>query len=202
MHDLIQQLANNESVLLMYLADELPLQDRVEVEAMLARDPAMQRELEQLRESNAKAMETLAMLDAVDPMKISDSTTIRRTSRTIRQWQVDRAAATSQQPRVPKLRYPWWAYPAVSVAAASVLLVFLLWWSNGQDNPTIAEQPTRGDFMEWRSQRIADSIELTFGAGEEAKEELAMAEDELASLSQPKDNAEVGSFGIDANTNQ
>jgi len=189
MDSLIQQLANNESVLLMYLADELPPPDRAEVETMLANDPGLRRELEQLQEVHRKAMDALAALDAVDSMKIADATTIRRTSRVIRQWQADRAVAKVPQEEVPKLRYPWWAYPAVSVAAASVLLVFLLWWSSPSDERQLADQQP-GDFSEYRNQRIADSIRLTLSAGEDPqKDDLANAEDELALLTQPGDDS-------------
>ena len=40
MSSLLPQL-NNESLLLMYIADELPAEDRVEVEQMLTIDPGM-----------------------------------------------------------------------------------------------------------------------------------------------------------------
>ena len=39
MSNLLQQLENNEAILLMYLAGELPEPDRVEVEQMLVSNP-------------------------------------------------------------------------------------------------------------------------------------------------------------------
>ena len=49
MKSYLQHLESNEAVLLMYLGNELPEQDRVEVEAMLASDSRLRSELENLR---------------------------------------------------------------------------------------------------------------------------------------------------------
>jgi anti-sigma factor RsiW len=198
MQSLIQHLANNESVLLMYLAEELPPQDRAEVDAMLDRDPAMRRELEQLRETYGKAIESLTMLDAMDPMRISDATTIRRTSRTIRQWQVDRAAANPPQEEVRKMRYPWWAYPAVSVAAAAVLLVFLMWWSSNSEVPELTQNSQQLS-QEGRDTTIAGVITSAISYPEHQKnlDLLADTEDELLALSGSGQNSETGAFWID-----
>src|SRR5258706_8742588 len=48
MSNLLHELENNEAILLMYLAGELPEEDRIEVEQMLAGDPALRAELAEL----------------------------------------------------------------------------------------------------------------------------------------------------------
>jgi anti-sigma factor RsiW len=199
MDSVIQQLAN-ESILLMYLADELPEQDRTEVESMLARDPSLQQSLELLRESHAKAMDSLATLDAVDPMQIADSTTVRRTTRAIRQWQVDHAAATPPQEQVRRMRYPWWAYPAVSVAAASVLLAFLLWWSSGADAPVPSADNSQQQYQD-RDTRIAGTITFAIANPEHERniDSLADTEDELLALSRTGTSNDAGEFWVDSN---
>ena len=72
MSSLLQQLENNEAVLLMYLADELPAEDRAEVEQMLATDAGMRAALESLRDVTRRVDEGLAAADRgplLDPLQ-------------------------------------------------------------------------------------------------------------------------------------
>ena len=61
---MLEQLENNEFVLLMYLAGELPAEDRVEVEAMLSTDPILRAELDRLQSAQEAIGDALARLDA------------------------------------------------------------------------------------------------------------------------------------------
>ena len=65
MKSYLQHLENNEAILLMYLGNELPDQDRVEVEEMLASDARLRAELENLRLTQQLAWDALGSLDAM-----------------------------------------------------------------------------------------------------------------------------------------
>ena len=73
MPSLLQQLENNEAVLLMYLADELPTDDLAEVEQMLANDPGLRAELESLRAAHATVLDGLHELDHQSLPAVSDA---------------------------------------------------------------------------------------------------------------------------------
>jgi len=132
MRSLLHQLENNETVLLMYLAGELPPQDRAEVEQLLADDPGMRAELERLRETVARVETALAELDKTERLPMSADVAGRRVGRMVSQWNADRlaaeasaAAARAARPhRVSK-----WAYPAAAIAACA-LISWGIWWAS------------------------------------------------------------------------
>lgn len=130
MTSLLQQLENNEAVLLMYLADELPADDRAEVEAMLATDAALRAELDQLTRVQDLVMSGLAALDQTVPGVRSESAAVRQVSRAITRWHLERDAT----PRVAPVKQrglriiPWWAYPLT--AAAAIIVAFVAWSEN------------------------------------------------------------------------
>jgi len=137
---LLHQLENNEGVLLMYLAGELPAQDRGDVEQMLAADPGMRAELERLRETVGQVETALAALDASDRLPMSADVAARRVGRMASQWNAERlvaeaaaAAARAQRPhRVSK-----WAYPAAAIAACALISWGIWWASNSGVNSVI-----------------------------------------------------------------
>src|SRR5689334_4872933 len=111
MGSLISQL-DNESVLLMYLAGELPGSDRIDLERRLATDPALAQALANLREAQSRIDDAMRAADATVQLPISREVAVRRVGRAIQQWQIDRhkprAAARERRP----FHLPWWAYPA------------------------------------------------------------------------------------------
>lgn len=137
MPSLLQQLANNEAVLLMYLADELPADDRAEVEQMLQTDANLRAERDHLLQAHRGVMDGIARDDLSLRLPPADLT-LRRLSRRIRQWEVDQ-----QIPEEPELlasrRWPIWRYPAA--AAAAIAIALLVWWSALPDEPFPAAMP-------------------------------------------------------------
>ncbi len=131
MRSLLEQLQNNESVLLMYLAGELPPEDHAEVEQLLATDGGMRRELVKLREAHVGVIDALAAMDRAEPAPIAPAVASRQASRLIVDWNVRRLAAPKPAPAAKGLPYPWWVYPVAT--AASILLAFLVWWGNHPD---------------------------------------------------------------------
>ena len=129
MQSVLNQLENNDAVLLMYLADELPAADRAEVERMLAVDAALRGQLEHLRAAYGSISDALARDDRAARPAVSEAAAVRRVGRAMRQWHARRLAAVpAPERRTSPLRYPWWAYPLA--AAASVVIAFLVWWGN------------------------------------------------------------------------
>lgn len=170
MQSLLHQLENNETILLMYHADELSAEDRAEVEQLLASDVSLRAELDRLRELHASAVVALGGTDMVARLPVSESVAVRRVTRRMRQWQIEHAHAPPPQAPANELRFPWWSYPLTT--AAAVLIAFLVWWGNRSD-PT--QPPSSGyeaiavvgpaDLEEWEAELagnwLIDSFDTT-----------------------------------------
>jgi hypothetical protein len=124
---MIEKLENNEATLLMYLANELPPEDRAEVEQMLATDASMRRDLESLRGTLNETTEIFRRLDELQPMPVVPQVAVRQATRVIQQALTDRAVrATADQAEEPRRSAPRWAYVAAAVAA--LLVGYTAWW--------------------------------------------------------------------------
>lgn len=176
MSSLLQKLENNEAVLLMYLADELPPEDRTEVEHMLAADAGLRAELERLREIYDDVAAALAALDRTTRLVLPESAGVRRVTREIEQWHARRLASPPAAPAVPPLRFPWWSYPLS--AAAAVLIAFLVWWGNTDRQPPqnrYVAMPYNGDFSMPEVDYVAQGWAI--GAAADEPEEFAATND-------------------------
>jgi hypothetical protein len=154
MKTLLQHL-ENESLLLMYMAGELPLSDRTELEAMLARDGGLRAQLAELRAAESSCFAGLAQLDVAEPLG-SVEPSVRRVQRAIQQWQIDLLARPAQQARARR-RIPVLAWSAGSAVAA--VLVFCTWWGfradtgphstlvPPADTGQVADAPSDGDSL-------------------------------------------------------
>ena len=158
MSNLLQQLDSKEAILLMYLADELPPQDRVEVERMLAADPAMRQELERLRDAHDAFDRTMAALDRASRLPVPHGVAVRRVVQAIRQWHAKRLSRPATVPAVAPLRFPWWAYPVA--AAASVVIAFVVWWGNSDRPEQPAEYAFRGGVVDESAYPSTPDMEL------------------------------------------
>jgi anti-sigma factor RsiW len=124
MPSLLEQLENNEAVLLMYLADELPAEDRAEVEQLLASDAGLRAALRELSGMQDQVMSGLAALDAASAPSGSQAAAVRQVSRDITRWNLEGHPEPVVQP-TPRALVPWWSYPLT--AAAAILVAFLVW---------------------------------------------------------------------------
>ncbi len=119
MKSYLQQLENNEAILLMYLADELPPDDRQEVEQMLASDPSLRAELEILRQTQELAFDALRSLDGMTRPVMMPMAAQRRVGDLIRRWinihykPADELVSSSRQ-------LPW---RRIGVAIAASLMI-------------------------------------------------------------------------------
>jgi anti-sigma factor RsiW len=129
----------NESLLLLYMAGELPPEDRAELELLLARDGGLRIQLAALREAQSASYSAMAQLDAADNLRAVEPA-LRQVDRAILQWQVDRLSRPAKVGSGVS-RMPIWAWSGGSAIAA--LLVFCIWWGFHTDNShlTVATQP-------------------------------------------------------------
>jgi anti-sigma factor RsiW len=126
MRSILEQLPDDDSVLLMYLADELPAGDREIVENRLAADPALRAQLEKLRETHELIAQEMSARDQMHPPTVRDQSSLRQVTRQIRQWQTDRAREAAASGPVQHGRPSWWLYPAA--AAVIAIITYTVWW--------------------------------------------------------------------------
>jgi hypothetical protein len=127
MSSLLHKLGSSEAILLMYLADELPRDDRAEVEQMLATDAALRADLERLREVH----EMLAGAMSADGgmSRAADETAVRRVTREMKRHQAELALRPKVEPTDTRRAWPLWTVPLASAAAAMFLFIGL--WGMG-----------------------------------------------------------------------
>ncbi len=124
MKSLLHTLNDNDAILLMYLADELPAEDRAEVEAMLSIDAGLRAELEQLTAMYDQLGGGLAQSDAaLRPNTVRSAQ--RRAMQAIEQWDMRRLLTIPPEP-VKSNTLRWVVYS--SGVAAAVMLAFVYFW--------------------------------------------------------------------------
>jgi anti-sigma factor RsiW len=133
MASLIHELENNEALLLMYLTGELPAEDCIEVEQMLAADGGMRAELVRIESAYQGAMDVLTKLDSDQSAVPAENHAIRQAMRAMKQWQVDRLARQPMVIAPARLKIHTWMYPVGVVAA--LLIGTIAWWGFGGQFP-------------------------------------------------------------------
>ncbi|HEV2296773.1 MAG TPA: hypothetical protein VGR35_23225 [Tepidisphaeraceae bacterium] len=132
MQSLLHQL-ENDAILLLYMDDELSAVDRAEVEQMLGSDAGLRADLERLRGLRDETAAILAAADASARLPVSENVAVRRATRMIWQWQLEKAHAAPVEQPLRELRFPWWSYPLTT--AAALLIAFLVWWGHRSESP-------------------------------------------------------------------
>jgi hypothetical protein len=137
----LEKLDNNEAVLLMYLAEELPAEDRAEIERMLAGDVSLRKQLAGMRLAYETTENALHAVDSLpprggraglEPGSTAEAAAMRRIGRTMRSHLARQIAERPAVAAKRGLRYPWWAYPTAATAAS--VLALLVWWANNSNN--------------------------------------------------------------------
>jgi anti-sigma factor RsiW len=127
MSSLLEQLENNEAILLMYLAGELPEADRLEVEEMLASDAGLRATLAELKSLHDRVGGVLARADAAQILSRRESA-VRQVSRALSQNVQNKSLGVIHYAPGPRRRLPiaWLAYP---IAAAALLVIGMMIYS-------------------------------------------------------------------------
>jgi len=122
MSSFLQNLSNNEAVLLMYLANELPADDRAEVEQMLHNDETLRAQFIELRLLYDSAHAGITSADATAPLP-SGFAAARHVGEAIRDRRAGRPSVDDHDSR---RRFRWLIYPAA--AAALLAIGMVSWW--------------------------------------------------------------------------
>jgi hypothetical protein len=187
MKPLLQQL-ENESLLLLYMAGELPARDREELDLMLSRDGGLRAQLEALRGAQATSFNGLAGLDASEPIRPIEPM-IRQVNRAMQQWQIDRLARPAQ-PSAAGSTIRVWAWSAGSVVAAC--LVFCIWWGFRSDNS--------GTIVSTQPANMPSNLVAQATGGDSLASRQASTVDGPANSSAPSDAVQI--VTVDSNTQQ
>jgi anti-sigma factor RsiW len=127
---------NKKSLLLLYLAGELPAEEREQVDRMQATDATLRAELEKLSGAVDSFESGMALLDA-RPVP-AESLMVRRIGSAMRRHIADRLVEAEPAPARRNWNASRWAWPA---AAAAILVVSLGYWGMQPDgrvkNPAI-----------------------------------------------------------------
>jgi hypothetical protein len=174
----IETLTDDSQILLLYLADELPPEDRQAIERRLESDPALAFSLDQLRSTYLEIEEGLAELDKHSGLPVTADAAARMVGREIRKRM---ATPRVVAPTAPA-RGGWRIRPFVipGAVAASILVAGLVWINHGPtlDKPGVLPAPTQ--YVH------ADDVDLFRGSFTPPVAELA---DVLGSASARKDAA-------------
>lgn len=133
---MLNELHNDESVLLLYLAGELPAEGRAEVDRRLAAEPPLREALTRLEAVHGAVADWFKQADAAvvadDEGRGRSAAAVRRVSRAFVQRRAAedaaKAAAAKNESMWPKSLLPRWAYPLTAAAAIIVGLLSLVQW--------------------------------------------------------------------------
>lgn len=132
MSTLLNQLQNNEAVLLMYIANELPPTDREEIENLLKNDDQLRTQYESILLAYETSESLLEKADKTIRSRGSFAAA-RMFGDLIRQKHAPEASSVDEKIEYHRRVSLWW-YPVV--AAAAVGFGMFLWWKNANDTPS------------------------------------------------------------------
>ena len=188
MSNLLRQLDNDQAILLMYLAGELPEEDRVDVEQRLVNDESLRAAMADLAALQSSIDTDLARLGDIPATRREAS--VRRVVRAMSAVHEERLAADTAPPEpVRTFRLSWWAYPA---AAAALLLIGIIVMTNRTPNkldPTPQMQE-----LSFNMERDVPAVRILDQPDDPALDRLDAVEQQLLSLHTPDD----GLFQIDS----
>jgi anti-sigma factor RsiW len=132
MKNILSELPDDEAILIMYLADELPPADRQKVELRIASDSEFSAKLEEMSRLREFCQNSLRALDERESAGNLESAAMRRASRMLQQWALRQRRPGEASPMMIRPT-PWLRYGLS--AAAMMGLVYLVWWSNRPMTP-------------------------------------------------------------------
>ena len=120
---------DRDAAMMLYLTGELDADDRSAYERRIAADAQLSADVERVRAAQAAVVAELERADAHRRLPTGESVAVRRVSRSINQWLVDREHTPAAPVKRP-FAMPWWSYPS---SAAAILIIGFLVWSSRQE---------------------------------------------------------------------
>ena len=156
MANLIETLSDDSQILLLYLTDELPDEDRKAIQRRLVVEPVLGEQLEQLRSIYSLIGARLQNADEFGGYPINASATARSIGRQMRQRLAEPRPVAPVRKQVARSRLRPWLIP--SAVAAAILVASALWISRGGNfepnkqvgivGPTTTTTPAGDDNLE------------------------------------------------------
>lgn len=138
MSSFLQNLENNEAILLMYLANELPAEDRAEVEEMLQHDANLLAQLNELRDAYHCFDQTMLLGDASNVLP-SGYTAAHAFGKMVQARYTVRPKPNEEQ-ELPSRRQHWIIYyPAAAVLLLAVGMA--IWWKSATEEMKRSASP-------------------------------------------------------------
>jgi hypothetical protein len=176
MKSLLHSLDGSETVLLMYLFDELPDDDRAEVESMLRTDGVLRAQFQALQASYQGIDRLVASADKdADRRSRSVRLAQRNAIRMMTQWKVQQVIHRPvRQPASPVRK--WVLYPAAAVAAS--LIAGLILWGIFGPTPKPHIGPEYAGGPDQQVEQLVRDIADSFGDGTDVNDQLIDPETE------------------------
>jgi len=206
MSNTLSKLENNEAILMMYLAGELPLEDRLEVDQMLQRDSALRGQLTSLRRELEHVADAFAIEVAQNPLA-GEEAVQQRLRPVMRQWAADRLTRPrSTSAAVQRRPAPWFLYPLIGTAAALVLVALILSQLDPSDRsahtPAVVYAPdwqeretpytTTNSELSRQTDVLVETMDDADPLNNVATDRLAKVSTELAAIKKLADSMEAG----------
>jgi hypothetical protein len=119
-----EQLTDNDAMLLLYLADELPDGERKDIAQQLEANPGLAAQLAAMNSVHQHYCSSIALLDEVDRDRLTAERAISAAAASVQSWNFGpRKIATPVAPHRNRI----WAWAAPISLAASVLVAALIW---------------------------------------------------------------------------
>lgn len=202
MKNQLANLQNNESILLMYLAGELPAEDRAEVESLLQSDQSLRAQLDELQATHDQITAQIRAADQATPL-VGQFSAARQVGAAIRQKHADALRALENQaPDLPHRQLSWWIAGPL-VGAACIALGMFLWWRYGTNDVDAPVQLVEGRLVEEDSLLAAWSGQLEINSLGQRQRWLSAGDDSAASDSAIGRDAldSLWSDGLDSDIN-
>src|SRR3954468_16222474 len=133
---------SDESMLQLYAADELLADQRAAIDARLASDAALRAQLDELRTTEDVARTAIKQLDIAQPLPVLQAAAVRRVSRVMNQWSVDRLVAENERHVRRPFKFGWRSYSAA--AAVAIVVGVGIWWAAAKDVDDLATTQSSG----------------------------------------------------------
>lgn len=131
---MIETLTDNNAILLLYLAGELPEADRLEVDRRLAADPNLAEQLAELNGIHQRIGSGIAALDEADQGRFSPDSAINTAVATIEGW---RFGPRLVIPQTAPQKHRVWSWAAPASLAASILIAATIWMAHRTANERV-----------------------------------------------------------------